>query len=88
MDDPNKCTLGSSIFKTYFTSYGQDAYVKAWGRTSYHTPPTTGCTARFASYGAYGMRYSFSSGDYIRDCGVTLRIYDSSNSYGIPMVTK
>ena len=83
MDDSDKCSGHTS----YFSSLQQDAYVEAWGNSYPHTPPSEGCTAKFVSFYNSQMMFSFSTGDYISDWGVTLEIYDGSDSYGTPMVS-
>ena len=85
MDDPKDC--GNSEVD-YFRSYQLKVYVSAWGLSDSHTPPADGCVYRYGSYSNYGMKYKFLSGDYISDCGVTLKIYDSSSTSGIPLVCK
>ena len=87
MDDSTNCGYVTIARTRYLSYFSQDAYVKAWGRTYPHNPPSFGCTATFSSYSTYGLKYSFSSLDYINDCGITLKIYEDSDAYGIPTVS-
>ena len=84
MDDTNKC---DQTHTTYFSTQSQDAFVESWGHTNPHKPPTNGCKAKYSSYSNYGLKYRFTVGDYINDCGVTINIYSNLDGYGVPMVS-
>ena len=79
-------TLSTCSGSHQFSSFSQDAYVKAW-KTNPHTIKNRKCILTFHSYSNYGIKLRFNSGAYIHDRAVNLDVYDSNSALGVPLVS-
>ena len=86
MDNAQQCQARTSSV-TWLEGRFQNAHVTAWEKGFPQTPLHKGCTMTFHSYhSSYGLKYYFHGGGYISDCRVTINVYNSLYTNGVPMV--
>ena len=85
MDSSYYCSAYTSYRTIDFSTWNDDAYVKAWTYSRYTLPPTGSCSYTVSSYFADDLKFKFKSLQ-IGDCSVKVKVYRGSTTIGSPDV--
>ena len=86
MDSSYYCSAYTSYRTIDFSTWNDDAYVKAWTYSRYTLPPTGSCSYTVSSYFADDLKFKFKSLQ-IGDCSVKVKVYRGSTTTGPPDVS-